>query len=35
MGLAEVQQVLAQLYTNTLSRERFFANPQALGEELG
>ncbi len=35
MGLAEVQQVLAQLYTNTLLRERFFANPQELGEELG
>jgi hypothetical protein len=35
MGLAQTQQVLAQLYTNTEFRERFFANPQAVGEELG
>lgn len=35
MGLAEVQLVLAQLYTNTELRERFFANPQVVGEELG
>jgi len=35
MGLAQTQQVLAQFYTNTEFRERFFANPQAVGEELG
>ncbi|BAZ52158.1 hypothetical protein NIES4103_48170 [Nostoc sp. NIES-4103] len=35
MGLAQTQQVLAQLYTNTEFRERFFANPQAVGAELG
>ena len=35
MGLATVQQVLAQLYTNTVLRERFFENPQAVGKELG
>lgn len=35
MGLAQTQQVLAQLYTNTEFRERFFANPQAVGTELG
>jgi hypothetical protein len=35
MGLAQTQQVLAQLYTNTEFRERFFANPQAVGGELG
>ncbi|MBH8577655.1 hypothetical protein I8752_32765 [Nostocaceae cyanobacterium CENA369] len=35
MGLAQTQQVLAQLYTNTELRERFFANPQAIGAELG
>lgn len=35
MGLAQTQQVLAQLYTNTEFRERFFANPQAVAVELG
>ncbi|MBD1926632.1 hypothetical protein H6F74_10305 [Trichocoleus sp. FACHB-90] len=35
MGLAQTQQILAQLYTNSLLRSRFFANPQAVGEELG
>ncbi|MEH1939200.1 MAG: hypothetical protein V7L01_03140 [Nostoc sp.] len=35
MGLAQTQQVLAQLYTNTDFRERFFANPEAVGAELG
>lgn len=35
MGLAQTQQVLAQLYTNTEFRERFFANPQQVGAELG
>ena len=35
MGLAQTQQVLAQLYTDTELRLRFFANPQAVGVELG
>jgi hypothetical protein len=35
MGLADVQRVLAQLYTNTTLRERFLANPQSVGQELG
>lgn len=35
MGLAQSQFVLAQLYTNTELRERFFANPQVIGTELG
>lgn len=35
MSIAQTQQVLAQLYTNTQLRERFFANPQAVGTELG
>jgi hypothetical protein len=35
MALAQTQQVLAQLYTNTEFRERFFANPQTVGVELG
>ena len=35
MGLSEIQRVLAQLYTNAALRERFFADPQAVGEELG
>lgn len=34
MGLAQTQQVLAQLYTNTNFRERFFANPEAVGTEF-
>ncbi|HLO85317.1 MAG TPA: hypothetical protein VK203_09935 [Nostocaceae cyanobacterium] len=35
MGLREIQQVLAQIYTNTELRKRFFANPQVVGLELG
>lgn len=35
MGLAQTQQVLAQLYTNSELRKRFFANPQAVGAQLG
>lgn len=35
MGLAETQKILAQLYTNTPLRERFFANPNVVGLELG
>lgn len=35
MGLREIQRVLAQLYTNAALREGFFADPQAVGEELG
>ncbi|MBD2194761.1 MULTISPECIES: hypothetical protein [Calothrix] len=35
MGLAQTQQVLAQLYTNSQLRQRFFANPQSVGAELG
>ncbi|BAY09312.1 hypothetical protein [Calothrix sp. NIES-2098] len=35
MGLAQTQQVLAQLYTNSELRQRFFANPQIVGAELG
>jgi hypothetical protein len=35
MGLVQIQQVLAQLYTNSELRKRFFANPQTVGAELG
>ncbi|MEH2160387.1 MAG: hypothetical protein V7K38_04920 [Nostoc sp.] len=35
MGLAQTQDILAQLYTNTEFRERFFANPETVGAELG
>lgn len=35
MGLGLVQGVLAQLYTNSVLRSRFFADPQAVGTELG
>ncbi|OUL18120.1 hypothetical protein BV378_37340 [Nostoc sp. RF31YmG] len=35
MGLAQTQQVLAQIYTNSEFRQRFFANPQTVGAELG
>lgn len=35
MGLREIQRALAQLYTNAALRERFFADPQAVGEKLG
>jgi hypothetical protein len=35
MGLAQIQQVLARLYTDAALRERFFADPQRTGAELG
>ena len=35
MGLAQIQRVLSQLYTDDVLRERFFADPQAVGEVLG
>ena len=35
MGLVLIQRVLAQLYTDTVLRERFFADPQREGEALG
>jgi len=35
MGLAEVQGVLARLSIDAALRERFFANPAAVGPELG
>ncbi|BAY97644.1 hypothetical protein NIES37_15880 [Tolypothrix tenuis PCC 7101] len=35
MGLAQTQQILAQLYTNTEFRNSFFANPKVVGAELG
>jgi hypothetical protein len=35
MGLADVQRVLVQLYTNTTLREHFLADPQGVGQELG
>ncbi|BAY31575.1 hypothetical protein NIES2107_34360 [Nostoc carneum NIES-2107] len=35
MGLAQTQQVLAQLYTNTEFRNSFFVNPKVVGAELG
>jgi hypothetical protein len=35
MGLAQVQQVLAHLYIDAALRERFFADPQRTGAELG
>lgn len=35
MGLEQVQQVLAKLYTNTEFRERFFNQPGVVGAELG
>jgi len=35
MSLLQTQQLLARLYTNTEFRERFFANPQTVGAELG
>lgn len=35
MGLAELQHGLAQLYTNAGLRERFLADPLAVGGELG
>lgn len=35
MGLADVQRVLAQLYTNSTLQEHFLADPQSVGQELG
>jgi hypothetical protein len=35
MGLAQIQHVLARLYTDRVLRERFFGDPQGVGEELG
>ena len=35
MGLAEIQRVLARLYVDPTLRERFFADPAAVGAELG
>jgi hypothetical protein len=35
MGLAEIQRALARLYTDATLRERYFADPAALGETLG
>lgn len=35
MGLAEVQKTLAQLYTDSELRERFFNDPLKTGRELG
>ncbi len=35
MGLAKLQGVLARLYTDAGLRERFFADPQTVGEALG
>ncbi|MCA1635672.1 MAG: hypothetical protein LC802_18775 [Acidobacteria bacterium] len=35
MGLAEVQQLLARLYTDGELRERFFVDPLKVGRDLG
>jgi hypothetical protein len=35
MGLIETQKALAKLYTSARLRERFFADPVAVGRELG
>jgi hypothetical protein len=35
MGLEQTQILLAQIYTNTQLRERFFTNSQAVGLEMG
>jgi hypothetical protein len=35
MGLAEVQTLMAHVYTDATTRERFFEDPAALGEEYG
>ncbi len=35
MELAKTQQILAQLYTNSELRKRFFTQPEATGKELG
>lgn len=34
MGLATVQRMLARLYTDSALRERFFADPQRVGQEF-
>lgn len=35
MGLAQLQAALARLFTDAALRERFFADPAAIGRELG
>src|SRR5436190_8268533 len=35
MGLADVQSVLAQLYTNTTLRNHFLSDPRGVGQQLG
>jgi hypothetical protein len=35
MGLAEVQGALARLYIDPMLRDRFFAEPVAVGAEVG
>lgn len=35
MGLAETQKALARIYTDSDLRERFFADPQTVGQQLG
>jgi hypothetical protein len=35
MGLAQIQRVLATLYTDAVWRERFFADPPGGGAALG
>src|SRR5262249_29713259 len=35
MGLAEIQGALARLYVDPALRDRFFADPAAVGAELG
>jgi hypothetical protein len=35
LGLAETQKALARIYTDSDLRERFFADPQAVGRQLG
>lgn len=35
MGLGETQKILAQIYTNSELRARFFANPDVVGLEWG
>ena len=35
MGLAQIQRVLARLYTDSVLRDRFFADPQGVGEASG
>jgi hypothetical protein len=35
MGLADVQGLLAQIYTDAATRHRFFGDPQMVGQALG